>query len=261
MWVAAAAGFTLLVLNGNRPAAHRIAVAGLSLVSFQAILPGYYFHHHYFILLLPAASICVGGAFEALPRLFSRHVRAGTVALALFIALATWGVWAQKGFYFTFSHDEYLAFRYRNNPFREAVAMADHIRTITGENDRILVLGSEAEIYYYAKRVAASGYLFVHGMVSNQPRNLDMQRELIAEAENSRPEVMVLCGVQYSWLKQPGTPDVVLRWFERYSSGFDIVGVVDMLPGGSVYRWGADAAHYVPRADNYLVVYGRKKAD
>jgi len=39
------------------------------------------------------------------------------------------------------------------------------------------------------------------------------------------------------------------------------VGMVDMLPGGTQYRWGADAAGYTPQADNYLVVYKRKKAD
>ena len=262
LWCASAVGFAVLVLSSKLEATNRIAVAGLSLLSFLAIVPGYYFHHHYFILLLPAASICVGGAFVAIPRLYGRKISAaGFLSAALFIALAGWGIGAQRGFYFTFSNDGYESFRYGNNPFREAVAIADYIRSITTEDDRILVLGSEAEIYYYAKRKAASGYLFVHGLVANHSRNLEMQRELIAEAERNRPEAMVLCGVQYSWLKQPDTPDDILHWFERYSSGFDIVGMVDMLPGGTKYRWGADAAVYTPQADNYLVVYKRKKAD
>ena len=256
LWCAAAAGFILLVLDGQKAAVHRFAVPGLALCSFLAILPGYYFHHHYFILLLPAVSLGVGGAFEALQRLSGRHLPAsGIVTPALFLALAGWGIGSQPGFYFTFTGDQYHAFRYGNNPFREAVPIADYIRSITGQGDRILVLGSEAEIYYYARREAATGYLFVHGMVADQPRNLEMQRELIAEAEKSRPRVMVLCGVQYSWLKQPGTPDDVLRWFERYSADYSITGIVDMLPEGSVHKWGAEAARYVPRADNYLIVY------
>ena len=261
LWLMAGIGLAALVICKGRPVTHRVLVPLLLMVSAAAITPGYYFHHHYFILLMPAVAICVGRAFGYVSDLLGRYTSAsGILSVGLFVLLAGAGIFSEKGFYFSYTNDEYLSIRYLHNPFREATKVADYIQSITSAEDKILVVGSEAEIYFYTGRAPASGYLFVHGMVSRQPKNLEMQNEFIAEAERTRPEVMVLCGVGYSWLAQPGTPDAVLRWFDGYAAAhYEITGMVDMLDQGTLYRWGSETKNYRPQADNYLVVYKRKK--
>ncbi len=262
LWYLAGFGLVACILNSENRWAYRIFLPMLCIISVTAIIPGYYFHHHYFLLLLPAVSLCVGCAFEMLTRLLGRFTAsAWLVSPVISILIAVSGIWAQKDFYFKYSTDEYSLFRYANNPFREALVLSDYIRSITSENDKILVVGSEAEIYYYSQRAAASGYLFVHGMVSNQPANQEMQQEFIAESEASRPEVIVFCGVQFSWLKQPGTPDTVLQWFGPYvRANYEIKGIADMMDQGTIYKWEDEAKTYMPQAVNYLVVYKRRKA-
>lgn len=260
LWCLAGIGLIASVMNRDKDVARRIFMFMFLIVSVLTIIPGYYFHHHYFVMIMPAVAICVGSAFAYLKGLLGKHTSAsGPISVALFIVIAAAGIVSQKDFYFNYSDDEYSTVRYLHNPFREAIKVAEYIQSNTSEKDKILVAGSEAEIYFYAKRTAASGYLFVHGLVSRQPKNLEMQYEFIAEAEKNKPEVMVLCGVAYSWLIQPGTPDTVLRWFDRYSgANYDITGIVDMSDQGTIYKWGAEAKDYIPQAANYLVIYKRK---
>jgi hypothetical protein len=260
LWLMAGFGLITLILDKEKERIFRIAIPLLALVSVLAILPGFYFHHHYFILLMPAVAFCAGSGFGYVQRWMVRWTDgSGVILMIVFAAIAGAGIVSQKDFYFNYSLDQYSLVRYSHNPFREAIPVADFIDSITTPKDKILVVGSEAEIYFYSQRAAASGYLFVHAMMSNQPKNLEMQNEFIAEAEKNRPEIMVLCGVEYSWLKQPGTPDTILQWFDRYSAEhYEIVGMVDMLDQGTIYKWGDEARGFIPQAANYLVLYKRK---
>ncbi len=261
LYFLAAVGAVSMVSTRERGPEYRFAAPSLLIVSAVMTVPGFYFHHHYFVVLLPAVSICLANAFGQIARWIGRSTAASEfLSIVPFIVITAAGIVSQRDFFFHYSTDDYSRFRYLQNPFREAIPVANYLDSITSPLDRILVIGSEAEIYFYTGRQAASGYLFVHGMVSNQPKNLEMQEEFIAEAEKGKPEAMVLCGVQFSWLKQPGTPDLVLSWFEKYStSGYEIVGIADMLDQGTVYRWGDEVRGYTPKADNYLIVYRKKK--
>ncbi len=261
LWLLAGIGLISVATDKSQNSSHKYLIPLFVISSVLMVIPGYYFHHHYFVLLFPALVICVAAALARLNRLIGRDSPwSGTIVILFFLAIAGAGILSRKEFYFSYSNDDYSTVRYFGNPFREAITVADYVRSNTAEKDRILVLGSEAEIYFYARRAAASGYLFVHGMVSNQPRNLEMQDELIAEAEKNSPELMVLCGVRYSWLQQPGTPDRILKWFEEYAvTNYEITGFVDMVDRGTIYRWGKETEGYVPKADNYLVVYKKRK--
>jgi hypothetical protein len=48
---------------------------------------------------------------------------------------------------------------YGPNPFSEAVRVAEYLQEHTNPTDTIAILGSEPEIYFYAHRHSATGYI------------------------------------------------------------------------------------------------------
>ena len=55
---------------------------------------------------------------------------------------------------------------YLESPFPEAIQIANYIRTHTGKDSRIAILGSEPEIPFYADRRSATGYIYMYGLTN-----------------------------------------------------------------------------------------------
>ena len=121
------------------------------------------------------------------------------------------------------------------------------------------VFGSEPQIYFYAKRKAATGYLYTYGLMELHPYALDMQKEMIREIETSRPKFIVAVHNDLSWLVRPGSERFIFDWFNAYvNAGYKVAGLVDMVsPEGSVFLGGAEANGYSVRSPEYLIVYER----
>ena len=68
----------------------------------------------------------------------------------------------------------------------EALEIADYIRARTSPSDRIGVLGSEPEIYFYANRISATGYVYVYGLMEQQRYSVRMQEEMIDELSSDQ---------------------------------------------------------------------------
>jgi hypothetical protein len=56
----------------------------------------------------------------------------------------------------------------------------------------------------------------MYGLMEEQPYNLTMQHELVAEIEAAQPGLIVWCNVRSSWLQQRGSPTFVLDWARGY---------------------------------------------
>ena len=69
------------------------------------------------------------------------------------------------------------------NPFPESLEVGKYIRDHSEEKDRIAVLGSEPEIYFYSKRQAATRHIYMFPLMEPHVYALDMQDELIKEIE------------------------------------------------------------------------------
>jgi len=105
---------------------------------------------------------------------------------------------------------------YVSNTFPEAVDVARFIRDHTSPDVRIAVLGSEPEIYFYAHRHSATGYIYTYGLMEEQPYAATMQREMIAEIERSRPEYLVYVDNSRSWGTRPGSKLLIFSWAKNY---------------------------------------------
>jgi hypothetical protein len=146
-----------------------------------------------------------------------------------------------------------------DNPFPEAVAISDFIRNHSRPGDRVAVIGSEPEIYFYSGRLSATGYIYMYPLMEPQPFASMMQREMIAEIDAARPRFLVLVDSQLSWLRQPDSDVTIFQWLaQTVQSGYHLVGIADMLPEGTEFHW-ADAATYRPRSPQKLLVYDREQ--
>ena len=166
----------------------------------------------------------------------------------------------QGSYLFAMSPYEFERSSYGENPFPEAVQAGEYIRTHSDPGAKLAVLGSEAEIYFYAHRRAATGYLFTYSLMETHKYAEGLQRDMIKEIEAARPEYIVYASAYFSWLATPKSSMTFYAWMSEYVvSHYDAVGIIEITATGSTkYVWGSAATRYQPKSGNYLVISRRK---
>jgi hypothetical protein len=259
IWIAAGVGLTATVWHRDR-GRHRGFVALLGVFSLLAICPGFFFRPHYFVLLLPAAAVMAGLGIRAIADLASGAgvpVTSDRLAIALATVCLGTSVIQQSDYFFQMTPLQVARSTYPGNPFPEAREIADFIHTQTQERDRIAVIGSEPEIYFYANRRAATGYLYMYEMMQPHEWAPRMQQELINEVEAGEPEFLIFVGVVTSWLAQRGSHPLIFRWFEQYKKDFSLVGVAPVGLDGAVFYPGRNLERVDPATRSLVRVYRR----
>lgn len=260
LWLLAGAGI-IAVFQKRVLCLNRFFVFGFLFFSFISIFPGFYFRRHYFILLLPAVSLMAGAAASASERYIqkSHSLRRAIMPLLLIIVIG-FGLYNERSYLFYLSPSQISRSLYGANPFPEAVEIARYIQERTAPDDRIAVLGSEPEIYYYANRLSATGYIYMYSLMENKPSAEQMQLEMIKEIERTKPKYIVVVTVHSSWLSRVDSPYLLLNWKERYMHNhYQLVGVADIInPEFTRYLWGEeDSRHYTPVSSEFVKVYKR----
>ncbi len=255
IWILAAAGLALVWRKpGNF--SHALLVAAMLAFSCVAVSAGFYFRQHYFILMFPAVALLAGAGAEWLRKTLGGVWTCGVCAAALALSMAA----LQTDVLQALRMDPQDTARaiYGGNPFPEAIPIADYLASHTKPDARIAILGSEPEILFYSRRMSATGYVYMYGLMEPQPFALHMQNEMIREIEAARPEYMVWVRTGASWLQRPDSPTRLAKWWQGYYGKYEIAGVADILPSGTVYRWGAEAAQYQPQSGNFVWIGKRR---
>jgi Dolichyl-phosphate-mannose-protein mannosyltransferase len=263
LWLLAGVGGILLgTKNGQR--ADRTFLFGFLIFSLASVCPGFAFREHYFVLLLPAISLLIGAGYSSIQHLLSPSHPTGfrqSVPVLVLAAAILSGLYNEREYLFTLTPEAMSRRVYGDNPFPEAIQVARYLKERSTREDRVAVLGSEPEIYFYADRLSATGYIYMYGLMEEQPYAEQMQRELIHEVETSQPKYIVMISMAGSWLVQKAAPRTIFHWKDRYLKQFyDIVGIIDTTDPNSPHPvWDDEAAGYVPRSAAYLAVYKRKE--
>jgi hypothetical protein len=234
------------------------------LFSFLGTSAGFFFRGHYFILVLPAFALLVGMSVVALQSSW-RPARLADVFKSLpFIAFGlvfSWMIFYQAQ---TFFQRPAMQIRrdpsFLPNPFIEAIAAAKLVRENSASDARMAVMGSEPEIYFYAQRRSATGYIYTYALMELQPHALDMQRDMAREIEMNRPEFLVQVPYYLSWLPKPGSPHYLADWFEQYTrEHYERIGLVGFDPDGKlVSSWGAGSNLPPASLSEHLIIFRRK---
>jgi 4-amino-4-deoxy-L-arabinose transferase-like glycosyltransferase len=257
----ALAGLGLMVgLWERRSRSSTTFLLGFLVFSVLAVCQGFYFRPHYFIMILPAVSLLVGVAISNLSDLLtSRMIVVRFVPLFLLGVTLGLPIFWEKKLFFVLSPVEASRMIYSDNPFAESVKIADYLREHTSRDDSIAVLGSEPEIYFYAQRHSATGYIYTYGLMEPQKYAGQMQEEMIREIERARPKYLISVVMFYSWLWRPGSERLIFTWANEYTAqNYFAAGLVNITPRETDYFFG-DVPPSVESLKNYVLIYERNR--
>lgn len=268
LWFVGAAGAIAFLLD-RRFAGRRVYGLLFGLTSALSVCPGFYFRPHYFVTLLPAVSLSAGvfiawahgRCVRALGPDFSTSVGrlVRSLPLAVFTLSLGVGVLLQRDYLFTQDPQTVARAIYGANPFQESVEIGRFLERNSAPSDKIAVLGSEPQIYFYSRRLSDTGYIYLYPLMEGHPYALAMQEEMAREIERSKPR-FVYAAVETSWAPGPQSETFILRWSEAFlRQNYVPVGIADILPEGTVYKWNEEARGYFPRSSASVLVFERAK--
>jgi Dolichyl-phosphate-mannose-protein mannosyltransferase len=255
LWLLAGVGLTAFLWNSSIRS-HALLVTLFLACSFLAICPGFYFRQHYFVIILPALALLIGAAVgSAAQKIPPGWLRA--LPIVIFALICAVVLFRQRTVLFEMDPQTACRHIYGYNPFPEAIPVADYIRSHSSPNDTVAVIGSEPEIYFYAHRHSATGYIYTYSLMEPQPYASRMQKQMADEIAAASPAFVVFIAVPSSWLVRPNSDRFILDWTKRYvHEHYQLVGVADILPQ-TQYRWGVGAGTYQRRSQYGIEIYRR----
>jgi hypothetical protein len=177
------------------------------------------------------------------------------------LALALgWSIFQQREMFFQLTPRQFSQALYRGNPVLESVQIAQYIRDHSPPEARVAVVGSEPQIYFYARRHSATGYIYTYPLMEAQPYAALMQREMIGEIESAKPEFIVSVSYKFSWLKQASSDLAIVREMREYTRQFYVpVAAVGRRPEGQAAWDGGQSTNAVPDfPPESMILYQRK---
>lgn len=254
LWILAGIGFVFVAWKREMKT-RLLFLYGFFIFSLLAVCPGLYFREHYFILLVPAVALFAGIAMKYFQMRLTHPKTFQFLAPIIFLICFFHGVSSQKSFFFTLSPAMACRYMYFPNPFPESIAIADYIRNHTTPDSTIAVLGSEPQIYFYARRRSATSYLYTYSLMENHQYALSMQQEMIREIESSRPEYLIYVKIPFSWLRREESEMLLLNWFENYRKNYTTAGIAEIVSARKTkYLWDEQAQNYHPQSDAIFVL-------
>lgn len=255
-WVLALIGlFLLLAIRRDRREA--ALLLPLLLAALAAITPGYYFRPHYFILLAPVVALLAAGAAGG--SIVPRPLKA--VLLVGFFVAAGFQLRNEGWFLFAATPQQYLKRVYQTTkPFVETAVVADYVAKQTKPGQRIQVLGSEPQVYFYAHRLAATGNIYIYPLMEDQPFAAQMQQQMLQELAAARPAYLVLVDDPSSWLGVSASGEAFReKLAELAVRDYELDGVARVSRSDeSFYVFGERARQFLPDSGSRILVYRLK---
>ncbi len=260
------AGLGLLLLFGEPSLKRwRLFIVGFVFFSCVAVWPGW--RPHYFIQLFPAAGILAGVAFRAAPAVLSRlkfSFSPTLISLPVFSAATLSPLIQWNDIYFRLTPEQATRKIYNaDHPFVESVMVGEYLAERCPPEDRIVVLGSEPQIYFYSQRRSVTGYICTFPLMEPQPYAVDMHKEMIRQIEQGRPEYVIFVHTAGSWWQYRDSNTMIFDWFGPYQrKNLELVGLVEIRPGEPTqYRWfDQPVTNMQTSAERWLAIFKRRAA-
>jgi hypothetical protein len=260
LWILAGLGI-LTTIPRRLPFEAKIFPYLLLVFMFAAVCTGLHFYPHYFVMVFPPIALFVGLSVRNLNEwLLARFAKRWLAVLPLLLFLFAWmEVIHDQPSYFT--RPDFVGIMrglYGTNPFPESVEIGRFIRERREEGDKMVIFGSEPQIYFYSGCEAASGHIHVYSMVDGGPDNARLQSEMIEEVKADEPRFLLFVVNSSSWLNRISEIRLVDWMVEYVERHYDPIGVVDIFADHTVYKWNQDALGYKRRSSSAVYVFERR---
>ncbi len=124
-------------------------------------------------------------------------VKTALIPIIFFVISFIFALTAQRKFLFHPLHAHRQM--HPDESFIEAVAVGQYVRDHTTPQDRVAVLASEPEIYFYSGRHSATGFIYMDPLTEQQQFALGMQKDLIREVTQAQPKIIVYSDSEFTW--------------------------------------------------------------
>ena len=166
--------------------------------SYVAILPGWYYRPHYYQYLIPAMAFLLAFGWS-----FYASLSEKWTFKALYMGLLLWcfadTLDRQQAFLFKLTPEELCYRMYGNERFHELRIVGNIIKQNSQKTDTLGLMGHEPQMFFYADRVSASGYMYGYPFLEDQPYNMDMANQYNKEIKTNKPKWFVDCFHWYAW--------------------------------------------------------------
>ncbi|MDX1478107.1 MAG: glycosyltransferase family 39 protein [Saprospiraceae bacterium] len=232
-------------------------------LSFLTIVPGNRYYGHYWLLCFPSWCLLVPGCIIALRNLL--RSRSGTrklvwLPLVLLTAATAWhfsGLWR---YYFNTELDTVMKLAYRDNYFPEHQIVGDFLRDQLQPGDQLMVLGSEPQIYLYARRKSPSRHFYLTFTSKELPEARRWEDEVIQTISTSKPDYLAFIYEPYSWMFKATSPRKLYNWAHALArTKYETVGHMDLVKGLHTNHLitGPQAMTHSPATPHYIKIYKR----
>ncbi len=188
----------------------RLLVVAWFIASAVAVSIGLYFRPHYFVLAIPPLAIA-GAVCGTRGRL--------TAALAAAVLLAS--IYDDRGALFFKTDNAVNKELFHQETFIESVKVAELLKRITRDDERILIIGNEPEILFMADRRSVTPYIYFYPLVERQPFAVQQQQELVDTVAANPPDHIV---VQIKALRiLERTRGVTHQWGVKLLQDYEII--------------------------------------
>lgn len=264
-WLHAGLALIVIILKNINIKTKIMSVTLIGL-STATIFPGYYFYGHYWIQILPGLSILAGLTCFTVLDIFKNRmgIRSNNlpyIYIGVFVIATLMHINKLDDYYFNPNYERILRTVYGNNPFPECVKIADYINANSKPEDKIAVMGSEPQLYFYTHKNASSRHNFFSAIVENVPEHHEWQREFVRGIEKDKPRYFIFFNHQISLFVQPGADQYVFQWYDKYvREHYNLIGCVDMVDGyTSTYVWKEQLATFKPQGQSQIYIFERKE--
>lgn len=260
IWLISLLGIPLLLFS-NETKQKKIIILSFFCISFLTVLPGFYFRPHYFITMIPVISLLVGIFFDVFNNLFTKVKLPNLALLSLlvYILFVGAGVKANENYLFKTNPDVSSRKVYGLNPFYESLEIAEFIKENSEVSDKIAIVGSEPQIYFYSDRFPATGYIYTYGLMEDHDFSLSMQKEMIEQIESNNPEFLLFVNISTSWLKREKSEDYIFEWVNTYiNKNYELSAMTDMNSSFGKSFISGEALKSAQSKDNVIWIFKRK---
>jgi hypothetical protein len=195
--------------------------------SFACVCPGFYFRPHYFQLMFPAASLLIALGLERCTLFWTKTCQKWRLTaiklqgIALFVFLIT-----QLGYLFSWSPYKILLDMYDGDAFTEMQVIGKILSKWTQPDDKIGMLGAEPQIFFYANRASASGFLYHYPLIEHQKYATTMSEQFVKEIEKSQPKIFIYSYQINDITHNQLTCNYLNHWKKIFCKDYEIIGKV-----------------------------------
>jgi hypothetical protein len=239
----------------------KIILLSFAFLSALTVVPGLHFYGHYWIQMLPALSVFIAITIMLLVQLFSKIFK--VIIFAAFSMIIILNLYNNKKYYFNPDYTEILHNVYNGNPFPEDKVIGDFIKKNTTEEDKIMILGSEPQIFIYSGRRCASKHFYISFMMGDTlmfPQNKNWQMEFIDDINREQPKYLVYYNHPLSILAHVRANNNIYKMFNEVAfKNYKMIGIVDIISSFKTkYIWYDDVKGYKYSGKYNIFIFEKK---